>query len=138
MNKQYKHYTDVTREILDTIKIGDLIKINNWKKPMRVMAVSKNYFVMKSKVFKTNYYSVCSKLPWNGVKHNNMTNGMFHCGADDWIFGSPLGITHKNLYEFINEESNRKFLQEFEDGKAHISERNGMPIYDLYIKSNIK
>lgn len=32
MNKQYKHYTDVTREILDTIKIGDLIKINNWKK----------------------------------------------------------------------------------------------------------
>lgn len=31
MNKQYKHYTDVTREILDTIKIGDLIKINNWK-----------------------------------------------------------------------------------------------------------
>lgn len=52
MNKQYKHYTDVTREILDTIKIGDLIKINNWKKPMRVMAVSKNYFVMAVKYLK--------------------------------------------------------------------------------------
>jgi hypothetical protein len=25
-------------------------------------------------------------------------------------------------------------LKEFEEGKAHISERNGIPIYDLYVK----
>lgn len=29
MKKEYVHYTDITREILDTIKVGDLVKIND-------------------------------------------------------------------------------------------------------------
>ena len=135
MAKQYIHYTNITREILDTIKVGDLIKINNWTKPMRVKAVSENFFVMKRKQFNDTRYSVCSKIPWSGVKHNAMTGGMFHCGADNWIFGSPLCISHEDVYEFENEETNKLYLQEFEDEEAHISERSGMPIYDLYIKS---
>lgn len=133
MNKQYKHYTNITREILDAIKVGDLVKVNDWKKPMRVKAVSKNFFVMTEKLFGKSYYSVCSKLPWDGYRHNNMVGGMFHCGTDDWIFGSSLCLDYENLYEFDNEESNQKYLQEFEDGKVHISERNGTAIYDLYV-----
>lgn len=89
MKKEYVHYTDITREILDTIKVGDLVKINDWTKPLRVKAVSENYFVMVSNLFGKPMYSVCSKLPWKGVRHNAMTGGMFHCGADNWIFGSP-------------------------------------------------
>lgn len=46
MKKTYAHYNNITREILDTIKINDLVKINDWVKPMRVKAVSDNYFVM--------------------------------------------------------------------------------------------
>ena len=49
MSKQYSHYSNITKEILDTVKVGDLIKINDWKKPMRVKAVSENYFVMTKK-----------------------------------------------------------------------------------------
>ena len=49
MKKEYVHYPTVTREILDTIKVGDLIRVNDWKKPMRVKAVSENYFVMTKK-----------------------------------------------------------------------------------------
>ena len=138
MSKQYKHYTNVTREILDTIKVGDLIKVNDWKKPMRVKAVSKNFFVMTQKNFGDNYYSVCSKLPWDGTIHNNMRGGMFHCGSDDWILGSPLCISYDNVYEFENEEANKKYLQAFEDGKVHLSERSGIAIYDLYVKSGGK
>ena len=63
MSTQYKHYTNVTKEILDTVKAGDLIKINDWKKPMRVKAVSENFLVMTQKNFRNTYYSVCSKLP---------------------------------------------------------------------------
>ena len=133
MSKPYRHYTEITREILDTIKVGEFVKINDWKRPMKVKAISKNFFVMTKKQFGKTYYSVCSKLPWDGVKHNEMTGGMFHCGGDNWIFGSPLTITYEKLYEFDNEESNKKYLQEFEDGKAQISERNGVPIYDLYV-----
>ena len=137
MQKQYSHYSNITKEILDTVKVGDLIKINDWKKPMRVKAVSENYFVMTNKQFGDTYYSVCSKTPWGdkGRRHNRMVGGMFHCGTDNWIFGTPLGVEYENIYEFNDEKSNKLYLQEFENGKTRISERSGIAIYDLYIKS---
>lgn len=134
MKQTYVHYEKVTRDILDTVKVGDLIKVNDWKRPMRVMAVSENYFVMVSQVCGNPMYSVCSKLPWNGIRHNAMLGGMFHCGRDHWVFGSPLCSKYPNLYSFTNEEANREYLQEFENGEAEISERNGIPIFDLYVK----
>lgn len=134
MSKEYIHYENVTREILDTIKVGDLIRVNDWKKPMRVKAVSENYFVMTQKQFGNTYYSVCSKLPWEGVRHNYMIGGMFHCGPDNWVFGFPTSIDYDDLYEFENEEGNQKYLQEFERGESEISERRGIAIYDLYVK----
>lgn len=136
LNKTYIHYHNPTREVFDTIKVGDLVKVNAWTKPMRVKAVSENYFVMTMRQFKNTYYSVCSKLPWHGVRHNEMTGGMFHCGPDDLIFGSPLCISYENVYEFTDDEVSRQYLQAFEDEEAHISERKGVPIYDLYIKTS--
>lgn len=137
MSKQYSHYSNITKEILDTVKVGDLIKIKDWKKPMRVKAVSENYFVMTNKQFGDTYYSVCSKIPWGdeGRRHNRMVGGMFHCGADNWIFGTPLGVEYEDIYEFNDEESNKLYLQELESGETRISERSGIAIYDLYIKS---
>jgi hypothetical protein len=134
MKKNYEHYDNVTREILDTIKVGDFIRVNNWKKPMRVKAVSDNYFVMTQNLFGDIYYSVCSKLPWDGVIHNSMRGGMFHCSTDSWLFGSVLSIDYPDLYKFENEEANQKYLQQFEDGESELSERRGIAIYDLYIK----
>lgn len=135
MKKEYTHYDNITREILDTIKVGDLIKVNDWKKPMRVKAVSDNYFVMMQNWFGNTHYSVCSKLPWYGIRHNAMVGGMFHCGTDNWIFGSPLAIEFPDLYKFENEEANKRYFQDFEDGKTELSVRTSVPIYDLYIKS---
>lgn len=137
MSKQYTHYTNVTKEILDTVKVGDLIKVNHWKRPMRVMAVSKNYFVMTQNVCGDTCYSVCEKLPWGGIKYNSMVGGMFHCSTDNWIFGSPLSIDYPNLYSFENEEANQKYLQGFEDGDNELSVRRAIPIYDLYVKSGV-
>lgn len=134
MKKEYMHYSDVTREVLDTIKAGDLIKVNDWKRPMRVKAVSENYFVMTQKQFGNTYYSVCSKLPWDGIRYNAMRGGMFHCGPDSWIFGSPVCIDYENVYQFENEEANKAYLKEFEDGESWVSERRGLAIYDLYVK----
>lgn len=135
MKSEYKHYTDITREILDTVKVGDLVKINNWKRPLRVKAVSKNYFVMAMPCFGEVLYSVCSKMPWNGIRHNKMVGGMFHCGTDNWIFGSPLVFEHENIYEFKDEECNRIYLESFEKGETELSHRSAVAIYDLYIKA---
>lgn len=135
MKNGYIHYENVTREILDTIKVGDLIKVNDWKKPMRVKVVSKNYFLMTQKMFGKTCYSVCSKLPWGGIRYNKFVGGMFHCGTDNWVFGSPLCSDYEDLYEFDDAKSNEEYLQSFEDGETELSLRSGVAIYDLYVKS---
>lgn len=135
MNNGYVHYTNVTRDVLDTIKIGDLIKVNNWESPMEVKAVSENYFVMTEDRDEDRYYSVCSKLPWDGVRYNSMVGGMFHCGTDNWVFGSSLQSEYENVYYFENEECNKKYLEEFEQGKCELSARTSIAIYDLYVKT---
>ena len=135
MKKNYEHYDNVTREILDTIKVGDFIRVNNWKKPMRVKAVSDNYFVMTQNLFGDTYYSVCSKLPWDGNRYNSMVGGMYHCGTDNWVFGSSLQSEYENVYYFENEECNKKYLEEFERGECELSLRTSIAIYDLYVKS---
>ena len=58
MNK-HNNNLELTKDVLDSIKVGDLIKINDWKRPMRVKAVTENYFVMAYKAFGAWVYSVC-------------------------------------------------------------------------------
>ena len=63
MKNGYEQHTTITKELLDGIKVGDLIKVNDWKKPLRVKGVSDNYFVMATKQFGDTIYSVCEKKP---------------------------------------------------------------------------
>lgn len=134
MRNNYEHYDNITKEILETIRVGDLIKINNWKKPMRVKGVSENYFVMTQNIFGNTYYSVCSKIAWNGIKYNGMRGGMFHCGTDNYIFGSPLCLIYENLYKFEDQEANMEYLKSFENEECELSQRNSVAIHELYIK----
>lgn len=132
---EYRHYENVTREILNEVKVGDLIKVNDWNDPMVVMAVSPNYFVMVSEENGESYYSVCSKIPWDGVRYNSMVGGMFYCGPDDWLLGSPLCNGREDFYKFKKPEWAAEYLQSFEDGESRVSERHGVAIHTLYIKN---
>jgi len=126
-------YKEVTKEILDTIKIGDLVKVNDWEAPMRIKGVSKNYAVMTRKMFGKIHYSVIEKKPWDGIRHNAMIGGHFHCSTDSWIFGDP----HFN-YEFDDLNAINEYLQKFEDNVVQLSERNGIPIHKIQIKPFIE
>lgn len=128
MKKEYEYYTDITKEILDTIKVGDLIKINDWKKPLRVKGVSENYFVMNRAMFKDYLYSVCEKKQWGGIMHNSMLGEKFHCGTDNLIFGSAYG------YKFDKQENVDGYLYKFENGEMELSHRTSCPINEIYIK----
>lgn len=130
----FELYQNVSRLDLDTLKVGDQVKVNDWEDAMTVKAVSENYLVMTCQKDGDVYYSVCSKLPWHGIRHNAMRGGMFHCSTDDWVWGSPLCIEHKDVYKFEDPELSAQYLQDFEDGKCHLSERCGIPIYDLYVR----
>ena len=126
---EYKHYTNISKEILDIIKVGNLVKINTWKKPMRVVGVSENYFCMCRNAFGKIIYSVCEKKQWEGIRHNLMLGGMFHCGTDNMVFGYP-GFN----YEFDDEEQIKDYLQAFETEEIELSVRSSVPIYRLYVK----
>ncbi|SFM09513.1 hypothetical protein [Pelosinus propionicus] len=125
----YTTYTEVTKELLDTIKVGDLIKVNDWKKPMKVRGVSPNYAVMTENNFGKTYYSVIEKKPWDGDRRNAMRGGRYHCGRDNWIFGAP----HFE-YKFDDEKAVAAYLQTFERGETELSVRNAIPILELHIK----
>ena len=126
----YEHFKTIDKSILDTkIQVGKLVKINDWKKPLRVVGVSENYFVMKQNMFGKVLYSVCEKKPWGGIRHNSMIGGMFHCGTDNMVFGF---IDFD--YKFDNEQEIKRYLNAFESEEIELSHRKAVPIYDLYVK----
>lgn len=127
--KKYQHYYEVTKEILDTINVGNLVKINDWKRAMRVVGVSENYFCMIQKVCGNVCYSVCEKKQWGGIRYNKMLGGHFHCGTDNMVFGYD-----DFDYEFNNQEQIEKYLQAFERGEIELSARTSAPIFDLFVK----
>ena len=126
---EYKHYTEITKEILDNIKVGMLVKINDWERPMKVVGVSENYFCMIQKVCGNICYSVCEKKPWGGIRHNSMRGGMFHCGTDNMVFGY-----FEFDYKFDDEIQITNYLKAFENGKIELSHRTSVAIWDLYVK----
>ena len=129
MKTDYKYFSEITKEILDGIKVGNLVKINQWKRPMRVVGVSENYFVMIQKVCGRISYSVCEKRKWNGIRHNEMRGGMFHCGTDNMVFG----VTDFD-YSFDDKTQIDRYLKMFETGSVELSVRRSVPIYNLYVK----
>lgn len=139
--KTYEQHTEITKELLDSIKVGDLIKVNDWKKPLRVKGVSGNYFVMATRQFKDTVYSVCEKKPWNGARNDKMTGGVFHVGLDSWLFGWAGFADFETTiygcatgYDFENTKKTAEYLQSFEEGKGKLYPRSAVPIRLLQIK----
>lgn len=135
-------YTDITKELLDSINVRDLVAIQDWDEMYEVRAVSDNYFVMAStSPEKEGWYSICEKKPY-GYTYNNMRRGLFHCGTDYWIFGyidpfddfsdDPNGSD--NPYTFTNQRFNKSYLESLEKGETKLSARTSVPIYELYLK----
>lgn len=81
--EEYKIYIHPTKAQLDTIKVGDYVLCNGWKKPMIVVAVSENYFIMLQRHFKTFVYSICEKLPRKNT-YNFMYAGNPTIGPDNY------------------------------------------------------
>lgn len=119
--KGYIIYETITKELLDTIRVGDLIITNDTKAPLRVYGVSPSYFVMARRAFGKWLYSVCEKKPWSGICYNSMRGGMFHIGTDNYVFGNPEG------YDFTNPIMVKNYLDSFENGEIELSMRRSVP-----------
>lgn len=127
--KDYIIYETITKELLDTIRVGDLIITNDSKAPLRVYGVSPNYFVMARRAFGQWLYSVCEKKkPWSGIRYNSMRGGMFHIGTDNYVFGNPEG------YDFTNPTVVKNYLDGFENGEIELSMRRSVPLARMAVK----
>lgn len=122
-----------TEELLDSVKPGDLIWVNSWHKPFQVKCVSPNYFVMTGSDDGEHMYSIVSKKPFSEESRNGVSAGDFYCGPDSWIFGSALTSKYKDLYSFINNSANRKYMKSLEDCETQISMRRMAKINQIRI-----
>lgn len=118
----------ITKDVLDTVEVGDLVKCNGWKVPYRVKGVSENYFVMARKQFGEWYYSICEKKLRTAGQYNAMMPGMFHISVDNMVFGYADG------YGFDNAEWMAGYLDALETGKIELSERKGCALNSIHIK----
>lgn len=126
MNRNYEIYKRPTKEVLDTIKVGDLIKCNDWKKPLSVKAVSENYFIMVRNHFGQPLYSICDKRP-SDFSRNYIEYGKPTIGMDSWVFGR---------FDYFNQEDIDEAIKELESGETEMSVRNSVALEIIYIKRN--
>jgi hypothetical protein len=113
-------YEDITKEVLDKIQVGDFVMCNDWKKPMIVVAVSKNYFIMVKRHFGTYCYSICEKLP-SKTTHNMYNAGRFRIGPDNYY----------GYYSYYNPKECEEALIRLEDGYNYtgLCDKNEHPNY---------
>jgi hypothetical protein len=131
--KTYQIYEkeNITKELLNTIKTGDLIKVNDWKKPMRVIGVSENFFIMRQSFFKDYLYSICEKnkrgyeYNLSYQPHRGFAEDEFICGPDNMIFG---------IYDYAKDEDIPLALEALENGEIEVSQRRGLGIHHIEIK----
>lgn len=134
-NQGYVCYSanEINKSVLDSIEVGDLVKVNDWIKPMRVKFVTENGFAMTQKNFRDTYYSIFPKRTYE-EEVNPEERGMYRCGADNWICGSDLCNDYEKLYEFENPEASAAYFRAFGDGETDLSMRKSIAVFKLYIK----
>lgn len=120
--KVYELFERPTKELLDTIKVGDMIKCNNWKESYKVKAVSENYFIATRPFFGDAMYTICHKAN-AGFNHNGIIPDLPYIGPDNYVFGN---------YDYKDDCDDA--IKELESGEMEVSVRNGVALYQIQIK----
>lgn len=126
--RDYDTFTSssLQRELFDSIKVGDYLKVNDWHRGMRVWGVSENYILASTKSFNGQWlYTIIRKIMWTG-QYNKKDRNTFICGPDDCIFG----VLHDHAYEFDDEDFVKFYLDKLESGSIGMS-RKCVSIYRL-------
>ena len=110
-------------EILDRIQrlnAGDRIRVNDWKRPMKVCAVSDHYVL----AYNGQIYTIISKAPQD-YSRNHIEAGDPFCATDWWTFGYHDG------YNFASKEWCEGYMNSLESGETEMSERHREAIHHL-------
>ena len=111
-------------EVLQNIRLGDKLAINDWKARYTVCGISPNYVLAHY----GQHYTIIAKHPtgkdywYNGVRGNEI-----RCAPDWWIFG------YKDGYNFTDEKWVHQYMQELENGFTEMSKKKHAPVVFLSV-----
>lgn len=127
-DEKYESYTaaTLTKEVLDSISVGDTVRINGSKRGMKCQGKTDNFIALANKSFQGKYYY--SIIDTHGFAYDSSEQLRFICGTDNLIFGDPLFN-----YDFSDKEALREYLGRFESGETEVSGRNWVVIRELVI-----
>lgn len=114
-----------TKEQLDQIRVGSLVKCNDWIKPLTVKAVSDNYFIMVKNHFGRPLYSICEKTP-SVTAYNSIVAGFPTIGPDFWSFGK---------FDYFDQDDIEQCLKELESGETKLSGRRSIALRRIQYKN---
>ena len=107
MKQEYNTYTEITQKLLDGLKIGDMVRINDWKQSIPVCGVSKHYIVMAVRQFGNWRCAVIQKEPWAGYDRDNYA----------WLVGRYVCRTHGlpgTMFDLDDPSEVKKYLKNLE------------------------
>jgi len=118
MPNSYKRLP-VRRESFKNVEVGDYLRLNHWRKGMKVANRSKNFILLIDRMFDKTVYSVIDIC-----KGKRIT-----AGPDNFVF---------SLYNYGDEENQKEALEGFEKGELKVSKRHGMIVEDIFHKKKTK
>lgn len=116
----YTRHTVITKELLDSIQVGDQVKCNDWLYPRIVKAVSENFFVMARKAFGKIEYTVCDKRPWGVKEKYEPRKVMAYTNPEDFTYG-----WYYNGFDFDEDTNMQEYIDALESGKIGLYRREG-------------
>jgi len=120
--------TDEIISLLNSLKLGDKLAINDWKAKYTVCGISQNYILAHY----GQHYTIIQRTPMpDGYCYNGVRGGDIRCAPDWWIFG---WMSDKwDDYQFNNEEWVKDYLYSLESGETEMSQKRHAPVWFLSV-----
>ena len=116
-----------TAEIIETlksIKIGDMLIINDWKAKYTVCGLSEHFALAHY----GQYYTIIRRQPMpDDYDYNGVRGGDIACAPDWWIFG------YINGYDFRSKKWVNEYMASLESGDTEMSQKKHETVRSLLV-----
>ena len=111
-------------EVVNSLKLGDKLAINDWKAKYTVCGISPNFVLAHY----GQHYTIISRKPTPSDYHfNGVRGGEIRCAPDWWIFGYVDG------YRFTDENWVTKYLTTLEEGETEMSQKKHATVWFISV-----
>jgi hypothetical protein len=122
MSRKYIAIDPEKKDELASIQVGDFVRINDWKRGMKVTHRTERYLLLMGNDFGENVYSVIELLP-STFSYNDRKKGKLTAGPDYWLFGWNGWVDEQGNVDYNDPAKREAYLRTFETGETEFSRR---------------